>query len=392
MKKKFIVLVVIMILTNIINNMAHPVTPDKVQELGQGAAFYGIIFGAMALANFLMSPIWGRLSDQHGRKIFMVIAPIGYAFAQLGFGFSTNLVMIVVFRMLAGMIASATFIAGMAYLIDITTLKNRSKLMVFFTAITRFGANLGYLLGGYIGMNNFRTTFVLQAVLSILMSVFIFFIMKENYEKKAKSIQTNIVQDLKKYKKTIVPYLLMIVIFTSTVFKGFDIGFNSYMKFDLDFNSFEIGIAMAIVGLVGLFTNFLIFPIIKRYFNDLKLLIMSIIVMAASAVIFTQISELKFQLIVLIFFFAGLALYKPLLQSILSKAGDRNGEVMGLNNAAHALGMVIGSVGIGYIYKIQTELAFYTLSGIAFMSAILLILRKRQIEPYTKENLNEENN
>jgi DHA1 family multidrug resistance protein-like MFS transporter len=385
MKKQYINIVIIMVIIHIINNMAHPVTPQLISELGKGPAFLGTVFAAMAFSNFLMSPVWGRLSDVHGRKVFMIIAPIGYAIAQIGFGFSTNLVVIILFRLLAGTMASALYICSTAYIIDITSLKDRSRLMVFYTAITGFAANIGYLVGGYIGNSNFKITFIAQASACVFISLFIFLTMKESHVKKAKTLKTNMIQDLKKYQGSIIPFLLLIIFFTGIVFKGFDIGFNSYLKFGLNYDSFMIGKAMAIVGLVGLVTNFLVFPLLKRYFDDLKLLVMSILVMAVSAYVFTQLTRLSMQIIVLIFFFAGLALYKPLLQAILSKAGDKNGEVMGLNNAAHAIGMVFGSIGVGALYEIKTDFAFYSLSLFALLSAILLLIRRRRIQPYAKE-------
>ena len=48
---------------NVVNNLAHPVTPVIIQTLQLPDYMFGAAFAAMAVTNFLFSPLWGKLSQ-----------------------------------------------------------------------------------------------------------------------------------------------------------------------------------------------------------------------------------------------------------------------------------------------------------------------------------------
>ena len=58
-------------------NMAHPVTPSLINALSMPTYMFGVLYSTMSIAHFVMSPIWGAMSDQKGRKRFLVIGVIG---------------------------------------------------------------------------------------------------------------------------------------------------------------------------------------------------------------------------------------------------------------------------------------------------------------------------
>ena len=45
---------------------------------------------------------WGRLSDYHGRRPILLIAPLGLAIATYGFGFSKTSWLLCIFRFMQG--------------------------------------------------------------------------------------------------------------------------------------------------------------------------------------------------------------------------------------------------------------------------------------------------
>lgn len=379
MNKRVVIIISLMTMTVTINNLAHPVTPELVSSIGHGSFLLGVLFAAMSFTNFIMSPIWGRLSDKIGRKPFMVIAPIFYGLSQLGFGFSTNPYIIIVFRMIAGGVACATFVAGMAYLIDVSDASKRTKIMALYTALTGFASTLGYLIGGVIGEDDYHRTFIFQCILSIFSSIIMLIFIKESHQK-AKIVNKggSIFKDLSKYRGTIVPFLLIITLLTSFMHIGFNNSFNSYMKFVLNLGPKKIGIIMAITGFIGIIMNIMIFPFIKRKFNDYFSLMLSAFMMFTTLAIAMYLEKHYFTLmiIILVIYFGFLALYKPLLQSILSKRGNASGEIMGLNNAFGALGNVGGSFYAGAVFTFSVDFTFYSLSAIGLLVFIMLVIKK----------------
>jgi len=289
MNKKVVTIILIMTLTAFINNFAHPVTPKLVGSIGYGANLLGILFASMAFANFFMSPFWGRLSEKYGRKPFMIMGPIGYGVAQLGFGFSTNPFVIVSFRLLAGGISCASFVAGMAYLIDVSDPNKRTKIMALYTALTGFAGTLGYLVGGAIGNSDYHYTFIAQGTFSFLLTFIIIIFLKESHHQTLLVSKSNMLQDFGKYKGTVVPFLLIITMIMSFFAIGFTNGFNSYMGFVLDLKPKKMGQIMAITGLIGLVMNLGIFPLIKRKFNDYNALVISVFFMFSSLILANQL-------------------------------------------------------------------------------------------------------
>ena len=82
-------------------NMAHPVTPTLMNAIGLPTFMFGVLYSAMAIAQFVMSPIWGTISDMRGRKKVLTVGVIGYGISQLGFGFAQNSIVILLFRILS---------------------------------------------------------------------------------------------------------------------------------------------------------------------------------------------------------------------------------------------------------------------------------------------------
>lgn len=391
MYRKQWTIMMIMAMTTLIYNMAHPVTPQLIAEQGQGPLFLGIVFAAMAFANFAMSPIWGKLSDRYGRKPIMAVAPVGYGLAQIGFGYATSPGWIIIFRLIAGMMASASFIGGTAYIIDVSKPSERSKQLAFYTALTGFTGSLGYLLGGWVGNEDYHHAFDLQFLLSILLGLLIWGILPESNAKDRLEIKAKATERTAhpiEWHVTVI-LVLIVVYLTSLIYKGFDISFNAYLKFSLGFSPLKIGLVMAGSGLIGLITNFVFYPLLKRRYHDFGLLLTTILIMGILSFLFIFKRSLLLQALLIMLFLACLALYKPLLQAILSKMGKRNGELMGWNNAANSLGLVIGSAVLGAIFDIHPSYAFLTLAVTAFIAAGLLGSKKAELYDEVKESPNE---
>lgn len=165
-KKSMKTVVVLTIITTMVCNMAHPVTPMVIKTLKLPSYMFGIFFAAMSIGNFLCSPIWGKLSDKMGRRKFLIIGILGYGVSQLGFGYSTNPIIIVIYRFLGGAFVVSFLTVILAYIADITDKEKRLKGMMYYGAASTIGSALGSLLGGIIGNNNYKIAFLTNLLLT----------------------------------------------------------------------------------------------------------------------------------------------------------------------------------------------------------------------------------
>src|SRR5204863_2915388 len=103
-------------------------------QWAQGFAI-GVIIASFSAMQFVFAPIWGRLSDRHGRRPILLISTAGaaasYALFALGSALTNNaaaLWVIFLSRIFAG-VSGANITVAQAYIADITPPEQRSKKM-----------------------------------------------------------------------------------------------------------------------------------------------------------------------------------------------------------------------------------------------------------------------
>ncbi len=106
----------------------------------------GLLMATYSLAQFVFSPIWGRLSDRIGRRPVLILSITGSAASYLIFAFAPNLTVLFLSRFVAGAMA-ANVSTAMAYVADTTAPEDRARGMGMIGAA--FG--LGFVFGPAIG-------------------------------------------------------------------------------------------------------------------------------------------------------------------------------------------------------------------------------------------------
>jgi MFS family permease len=81
----------------------------------------GLSTGLYTLSLFLFAPVWGHLSDRHGRRSILLIGLIGFSATMLTFSFIENLTAVYAERFLSGMFAAAVTPVALAVIGDLAT-------------------------------------------------------------------------------------------------------------------------------------------------------------------------------------------------------------------------------------------------------------------------------
>lgn len=372
-----------MFFMSILANTAHPVTPELVVSLNMSSLMYGIMFAAMSVASFIMSPIWGSLSDRYeSRKLFLCLPSIGYALAQIGFGFSTSPLLIILFRIMGGTFACSIFTVSIAYIVDETTSERRSEAISVYTAITRFGISLGYLIGGYIGAKDYHYAFILQSSGLLLHALLVYFLLPESNmetkrtEEKNKFFTLNFNINFKEYMTRSLGILLFLVLLTSFSYVAYNTGINYFLKKHLSLNPLQIGYYMAFMGIIGIIANVYMTPRISKKYGEKKSLKYVLLITGVTLILlstFDDFLSLK-SIVLLVVFLFFLSMYRPLLQTLISRASKRDhGKIMGLQNSANSVGMVGGSLFAGALLDLFPVMLF-VVAGVVFILSYLIIL------------------
>ena len=127
--------------------------PQVIGHLGGGSQDYTWVITAYLLASTVAVPIYGKLSDIYGRRIFflggMVVFLIGSALS----GTSQNMTQLIAYRALQGLGAGALMPIAQAIIGDIFPPAERGKWQGLFIAVFGFATILGPVLGGSITDN-----------------------------------------------------------------------------------------------------------------------------------------------------------------------------------------------------------------------------------------------
>ena len=127
-----------------------PFMPIYARTLGATGITIGIFFASFPLAQMVFMPLIGRLSDRHGRKMFMVLGLLGSSLLSLWYVYAPNMLYLTLGRFLQGAAVALTLPIATAYVGDIAPAEKRGTLMGIFNLSMTSSIGLGPLVGGWL--------------------------------------------------------------------------------------------------------------------------------------------------------------------------------------------------------------------------------------------------
>lgn len=126
--------------------MIVPLLPYFATEFGAGAATVGLLISAFSFAQLAVAPLWGRLSDGHGRRPAILAGLLITAAAYILFAFAQSVPALLLARVVQG-IGGGTIGVVQAYVADVSSPEQRTKSLGWLSAITSLGAVAGPAFG-----------------------------------------------------------------------------------------------------------------------------------------------------------------------------------------------------------------------------------------------------
>ncbi|ACC79411.1 MFS transporter [Nostoc punctiforme] len=127
-----------------------PTLPLYIDDGGASKQEIGIVMGSFAIGLLLFRPMLGRLADERGRKIVLLIGTIVAAIAPFGYLATQSIGLLILVRIFHG-ISVAAFTTGYSALIaDLAPAETRGEIIGYMTLATPLGLAIGPALGGYL--------------------------------------------------------------------------------------------------------------------------------------------------------------------------------------------------------------------------------------------------
>ncbi|WP_349516744.1 MFS transporter [Leuconostoc mesenteroides] len=340
-------------------------------------SFYaGISYAASYLVVILVSPIWGKIADQHGRKPMLLRTAAGMGIVIILLSCVTNIWQIIILRLCQGLFDGYTP-SVIALIAAETPLEERSVVISKLSTGYIIGGLMGPLIGGVLAtIFSIRMTFFITGIILLCVAFISFYGIQENFQK----INTSPTEKLVSSKKESVWTVPILILLSATMLIQFVesaiIPYVSLMIKDLLFSEHYLtimtGIVSALPGVAtAVFATFV--GKMSSHFGNLKILKLC----ELAAIIIYALLGMTTSLM----FFAGLrfligianAGMTPMIQVLLSKASNRLSTVFSMSLSAQSLGSLAGSILGAYLSQFMPlNNLFYIASGALMISYVLL--------------------
>ncbi len=340
-----------------------PVIPYIVQEYTNHVALYvGLIVSLAALAQFLVSPGIGYLSDFLGRRPVILLSLVGGMFGYIIFGIGGSLWVLFLARIIDGL-SSGDTTAMYAYVADTVEPSERARYYGTIGAAGAFGFMVGPAIGGIAAQVSLSTPLFVAAALAFANAWWGYFVLPESLQKE-KRIQFFSVRHLNPFTqfqhifghlRTLrVLFLAMFFFFTGIIMQQSNI--SVFLKDALGWGPEQIGILLTVVGLVDFITEGYFVGRLSKIFGDLPLARVSAGITACGLILVGAVAKFPFAWLLFLAAFVytvGDSLFEPAMSSLVANATDERmqGRVQGASQSMQSIARFIAPLAAGAAYQ-----------------------------------------
>ncbi len=355
-----------------------PVLAPLGREIGLSELQITFIIAASSLTVFLSTPIWGRISDQWGRKRVMLIGLFGFTGGTVLFnsilyaGLSGTLLgwalfaALVTARMMHAGVMSATMPAANAYMADITDSSNRIKGMGAAGAATNVGSILGPAVSG-LAVISLLTPLWAIAAIALLNGLFVLRFLPELPRQHSVTRPRR----MKYTDPRILPFVVVgVLMFTGFALVQQTMGFRfqDVLGLTAGETARTFGIAMMLSAVCSLIAQGVIVQRLSLPPFSLLRWALPLLIVAFTILAFAETREALTGAMMILGFGMGMAGPGFMAGASLSVSPEEQGSVAGVAGSCGPLGFTIGPLIGGALYQIDPAFPY------AFAAVVYLLL------------------
>jgi multidrug resistance protein len=365
----------------IIPNLAY-----YAKDTGATTTEIAILMSIYSGMQLLFAPIWGRLSDKHGRKPAILLGLIGNAVALIGFGLAKDYVWLLIARGAAGIASAAVLPSVMAYVADITTPEERGKGMGLMGAAMGLGFILGPAIGGVMGRHD--TPFFVAGGLSILNFLFALILLPESLQK---GITDETAEDRHEWvspreifrqttlKSPLTP-LFLVAFFSTFSFAGLEMTFPLFIEDRWNYGEREMGWMFMFIGAIAVPLQGGLLGRLINSLGERRIILIGLLLSAIGMALLLNAYSFVTLTVYLTIAGVGNQLIRPTNASWISKQTRiGQGAAIGIMDAFLSLGRILGPLLGGWLYA-KEAYPYAVLAGILLLTMFCLYIPLRRIK------------
>ncbi|MCB1033573.1 MAG: MFS transporter [Acidobacteria bacterium] len=359
-KKSLWILLSVVVIDLIGFGIVIPILPFYAEAYGATAFQLGLLVTSFAGMQFLMAPVWGRISDRMGRRPVILVTIAGTSLALLIFGLADSLLWLFVGRILGGVFGANISVAT-AYITDLTGEEDRTRWMGMIGASFGVGFILGPAIGGLLSPYGYHVPILLAAGMAAVNFLYAAANLREPERREA--VTVGIISATRSYalsrfvrRMTVLYFLFTFgVSQLETMFGFFMLKRFGYEAWDLAWLLVVMAVVMA--GIQGGAIRSL-----SRRFGEYRLLMTGSAVLAVACAAIPFMPTVAVLLIPLVFSSVGRGIAQPSMLSLVSSATtEKNrGTVMGGFQSGASLARVLGPMAAGALFEVEAWGPFVT--------------------------------
>jgi DHA1 family multidrug resistance protein-like MFS transporter len=358
-----------------------PVIPEILHQGGMATVHLGFLLSIFSIASFFMSPVWGALSDKHGRRPVLLAGLAGFTVSFLVFAVAEgDIRMMYLSRLIGGLFSGAVISCAIAYLSDITSEEKRTKTMGLVGMSIGLGFIFGPAIGGIVSAWSLYLPFWLAAMLSFLVLVGMALFLPESLpmQKRGKSSRglswSAITTEFSGGQK----YLYILSFLCTCLLASLEATFQFFVMQRLHATPSEIGVMFAVCGVVGAAVQG---GIIRKYVSkgdEPKTILWGFLLSALGFLLLLNPLNMVAATVFLSIFGAGNALIRPCVTSLVTQHTRMGqGVASGINSSMDSLGRIIGPLVGSVAFGFHSSLPFWLGAALSILAVYILFLFQR---------------
>lgn len=360
--------------------MVFPLLPFYAKTFNASDTTIGLLASSFAIAQFLLSPIWGRLSDRFGRKPIIAIALFGLSFSFLLFGFANNLTWLFIARILQGMSAAAALPVVQAYISDVTSKEERIKGMGKMGASLAAGFIFGPGIGGTLSAINISFPFFIASVVALLNFISVLILLPESLTQKAEKLAVkegffNIKHMYYGLKGHLGSFFILVFLWSFALTNN-EVMVPLFGSEQLNLQASAIGYFFSAQGVLAALMQSILIYKITHLFGEHKTAVLGLTIMAFGLFLVPFAKSWVTLLIFMVTMTLGSSMTRPTLATLVSKGTkEGQGTTMGIFASFESLGRIIGPLLGGWTFATFGFHSPFTITAVLMLLTLVFVVQ-----------------
>lgn len=357
-----------------------PMLPYYAEGYGASSRTVGLLLASYSAMQFIFTPVWGRLSDRYGRRPLILLSLAGSCVGFLIFGLATNLTLLFVGRMVAG-IAGAIIPTTQAYIADVTTPENRAKGMGLIGAAFGLGFVLGPAIGGLLAPYGYDKPSLLASAMAAANLAFASLKLPESLTEETRRRAESRRFDLATLREALSHPrigLLLAVFFVATfAFANMEGTFALLNEHRYGLDVRQTGYLFTFIGVLSVIMQGAVVGRLVKRFGEKSLVVVGTFTTALSLGLMPFAPNIPAYCAVIALLAFGTGVNNPSLSSLISRSSDpdKQGGVLGIAQSLSSMGRILGPVCGGYLWDAVGIPSPFLSAAVVMIVAFLLSLR-----------------